>query len=177
MNSKIIIGAKIIGAIITISIAAQISVDVGPIPVTGQTLAILFWAFFLSYQEAILALTMYLLIGFIGAPVFADGAHGIEKLYGGSGGYLIGFVVASGLVAHYFNKSKSKSFTTIFSLTTIGTAVILMFGVGRLMTLYGIKKGIEYGFLPFWKGAIVKILIGSFLVWGIKRLFPESKTI
>ena len=166
---------KIIAAILTIAVASRLTIDVGSIPITGQTLAILGWAFFLSPKESILALCTYLILGFIGAPVFANGESGIEKLYGGSGGYLIGFLVASFIVSWLYKKWHSNSFPSIFALTLLGTIVILLFGVGRLMTLYDVQKGIQYGFIPFWKGALIKILIGSLIVWGIKKYFLNGQ--
>lgn len=44
---------------------------------------------------------------------------------------------------------------------TVGTAIILLFGVGRLSQLYGWEKGIAYGFYPFWQGAIIKVILGA----------------
>jgi len=165
---------KITLAVITIAVAAQITIDVGAIPITGQTLAILCWAFFLSPKESVTALTTYLLLGFAGLPIFADGASGIQKLYGGSGGFLVGFLFAAGFISLYYNIIKSNTFFNILNLTFCGTLIILLFGVGRLSAIYGFEKGIEYGFTPFWKGALVKIIIGSILVWAIKKYTPAK---
>ena len=176
MNQNLIKYIKIVAAVITIAIAAQVTFDVGSIPITGQTLAILAWAFFLSYQESLIALSLYLILGFIGAPVFADGASSIEKLYGGSGGYLIGFLVAAGFISYLYTQLKFSSFLRILGLTALGTLIILFFGVSRLIMMYGFDKGIEYGLAPFWQGALIKIIIGSILVWSIKGFLLKSKT-
>lgn len=154
---------------IVISIAAQCTVDAGNIPITGQTLAILCSAFFLSPLESFCAISIYLIAGFVGFPVFADGESGIEKLIGGSGGYLAGFLVAATSVAYLHEKKKNSEFRYILLLTSLGTALILALGVGRLMTLYGFENGIAYGFTPFWKGALIKIFLGSAIVWFIKK--------
>ena len=174
MNKTVLSILKVIGAIITVSIGAQITVDIGPIPVTGQTLAILIWAFYLNVKESFFAMLFYLVLGFIGLPIFADGASGIEKLTGGSGGFLIGFVVASSIVSYLKAKSSVISLSKIIGLTTLGTLIILIFGVGRLSMLYGFEKGLEYGFFPFWQGAILKILIGAIVVFGINRLLKSN---
>lgn len=176
MNSNVKSSIKIIAAVITISIAAQLTIDIGSIPITGQTLAILTWAFFLSYKESILALLLYLMLGIVGAPVFADGAYSIEKLYGGSGGFLIGFLIAAAVVSYLFDYLKSSSFSIILGLSTLGTFIILLLGTGRLMVIYGVEKGISYGFLPFWQGALVKIILGSILVWSIRKYILSKKT-
>ncbi|MEM9545685.1 MAG: biotin transporter BioY [Bacteroidota bacterium] len=158
---------------LTIAIAARVSIDVGNIPITGQTLAILAWAFFLSPVESLVVISGYLVLGFIGLPVFADGESGFDKLFGGSGGYLIGFLIASIIVSWLNQKWRVNSFSSILVLTLIGTIIILVFGVGRLITIYDLQKGIQYGFLPFWKGALIKIILGSFIVWRIKKLLAK----
>ena len=164
---------RIIGAILTIALAAQITFDIGDIPITGQTLAILSWSFFLKEKEAMLALGIYLIAGICGAPIFADGSYGLDKLFGGSGGYLIGFLVAAFIVSNLQNRFNPTTFLSILGCTILGTVVILLFGIGRLISLYGFEKGIEYGLIPFWKGAILKILIGSFVVWAIKMTIDK----
>lgn len=167
---------KVITAVITIALSAQLTIDIGTIPITGQTLAILCWAFFLTPRLSIIALLIYLILGFSGAPILADGAYGLEKLYGGSGGFLVGFLIAAGLVSYLYKLSEANSIVLIFGLTTLGTVVILIFGVGRLAMLYGLEKGLEYGFFPFWQGAVVKIVIGTLLVWAIKKLVLKERS-
>ena len=152
------------------------TIEVGDIPITGQTLAILGWAFFLSPKESLLAISGYLVLGFIGMPVFADGDSGIEKLYGGSGGYLIGFLLASVIVSWLNEKWATYSFLSISGLTLLGTFIILFFGVGRLMTIYDFQKGLQYGLLPFWKGALIKVVLGAFLVWRIKKYLTNRQS-
>lgn len=175
MTKKGISYGRILGAVISISICAQLTINVGDIPITGQTLAILFWAFFLSTKESFFAIAIYLLLGFFGLPVFADGNYGFEKMLGGSGGYFIGFLIAAPSIAYLKSQYPLEFFFPILSLTTVGTIIILFFGVTRLMTLYGFEKGIEYGFIPFWQGALIKILIGSVLVWVINRLLKHRR--
>jgi biotin transport system substrate-specific component len=168
MHQKLNSVLRVAGAIVSIALAAQITFDIGEIPITGQTLAILTWAFFLKEKEAVLALCIYLIAGFCGVPIFADGAHGLEKLFGGSGGYLVGFLVAAFSVSYLQNRYKFTSLLSFIGITLMGTTIILLFGIARLMIIYGLEKGLDYGLIPFWKGAIIKILIGSFLVWAIK---------
>ena len=161
---------RILRAVAIIAIAAQFTIDIGDIPITGQTLAILALAFFLNEKEAFLALSIYLIAGFCGAPIFADGAYGLEKLFGGSGGYLIGFLVAATFISYLQNRFKLTPFISILGCTLLGTVIILIFGISRLIMLHGFEKGIDYGLVPFWKGAIIKVIIGSLGVWAIKKI-------
>jgi len=156
-------------ATILLSLFAQLSIDIGPIPITGQTLAVLAIALLLKPRESISSIVLYLLLGSLGLPIFADGASGFAKLTGGSGGFLIGFLIAGGIVSYLFEKSNNKSFWNILGLTTLGTIIILICGNGRLISMYGLEDGLNYGFYPFWKGAIVKIFLGSGIVWLFLR--------
>ena len=167
---------KIIFAILTIALSAQVTIPLGSIPITGQTLSILIWAFFLSPTESFLALTLYLVTGFLGLPVFADGASGLDKLTSRSGGFLVGFCFSAPIVSYFYQKAKINALHFIITWTAIGTLIILVFGVGRLSMLYGFEKGLEYGFLPLWKGALIKIILGSIIVWLLKNKLDSETT-
>jgi len=153
-----------------ISFSAQLTVDVGDIPITGQTLSILVIALLVVPRDMFLIMAGYLVLGCIGLPIFADGASGFEKLTGGSGGFLIGFLVGAVLISYLYELVKPAGWFTVLLLTTLGTIIILLMGVGRLTMLYGLEKGIEYGFTPFWKGAIIKIILGSIAVCLIRNI-------
>ena len=155
--------AIVLLCIIMISISAQLTIPVGDIPVTGQTLSILIIALLLKPKDTFSVMIGYLILGVLGLPIFADGSSGIDKITGGSGGFLIGFIVSSTFISYLFQIIKSKNWLNILLLTLLGTIIILIFGVGRLSMLYGLEKGIEYGFTPFWKGAILKVFIGTFI--------------
>jgi len=159
-----------------ISISAQLTIPVGDIPVTGQTLSILTIALLLKPKDTFLVMLGYLVLGALGLPIFADGASGFEKFTGGSGGFLIGFIFSSTLISYLFQFIKSKNALVILLLTLLGTIIILAFGVGRLSMLYGFEKGIEYGFTPFWKGAILKVIIGSFITVLIHNQLKSKRS-
>jgi biotin transport system substrate-specific component len=151
--------------ILIISISAQLTINVGDIPITGQTLSILILAFLYKPADMFVVSLLYVLLGVLGLPVFADGESGLEKLTGASGGFLIGFIISSTIISYIYQSGKSKGLLRILSLTSLGTIIILLFGVGRLATIYGLDKGIEYGFSPFWIGALVKIIIGTIITY------------
>ena len=160
-------------AILFISLFAQLSIDlpVGQtmLPITGQTFAVLVVGYVLGAVWGTLAVLLYVLLGLLGLPIFADAKSGFEVLTGGSGGYLIGFIVGAWVVGYYKSAFQSASLLSALWLMTLGTAVILLFGVGRLMQLYGVEKGLDYGFYPFWPGAIVKIVLGAIVGYVVDR--------
>jgi len=165
---------QVIIALLFVAIFAQLSIDVpvgeSSIPITGQTFAVLLSAYWLKRKIGTIAIFAYVLLGTIGLPIFADGKSGWEVLMGGSGGFLLGFVVAANVVGYLGEKEWPLSFSKSLIAMTLGTAIILFFGVGRLASLYGLEKGLAYGFYPFWKGAIIKIILGAIILPLYHRL-------
>lgn len=168
--------AQIFLAILFIALFAQLSIDVpvgeSRIPITGQTFAVLLSAYWLRQKIGTIAILAYVLFGTLGLPIFADGKAGWEVLTGGSGGFLIGFMIAAFVVGYLGTEDWQRSIPKSLLAMTIGTIIILFFGIGRLASLYGLEKGLAYGFYPFWKGAIVKIILGA----AILPLYYRLKT-
>ncbi len=137
------------------------------IPVTGQSLGVLVIASLLGTRLGGLTIALYLMLGGIGLPVFAKGASGWETFSKGSGGFLYGFLIAGLLIGWLAERWGIANFLKNISMMTIGTVVILLFGVGHLTAKYGLEKALEYGFYPFWPGAIIKVIAGALilLIW------------
>jgi len=159
---------QIIITLFFIALFAQLSIDVplgeSSIPITGQTFAVLLSAYWLKRKMGTIAIFVYVLLGAIGFPIFADGQSGWDVLIGGSGGFLVGFIVAAYVIGYLGEKNWPLSFIKSLVAMTLGTTIILFFGVGRLAHLYGLEKGLTYGFYPFWKGAILKIILGAIIL-------------
>ncbi|MCX6455856.1 MAG: biotin transporter BioY, partial [Actinobacteria bacterium] len=87
----------VIGGVAFLAAMAQISFPIpgSPVPVTGQTLAVLLLGSAYGASLGFTTFALYLLIGIAGVPVFADGSHGLTKLVGATGGYLVGMLLAS----------------------------------------------------------------------------------
>lgn len=158
---------KVLLSVLFIALFAQISINVpvgeSDIPITGQTFAVLLVAYFFKRRIGTLAVFSYVLLGVIGLPIFADGKSGIESLLGGSGGFLLGFIFSAYVVGYLGEKEWPMSFTKSLLAMMLGTMIILFFGIGRLALPYGFDKALEYGFYPFWKGAIFKIILGAII--------------
>lgn len=156
---------KVLLSVLFIVFLAQISINVpvgeSDIPITGQTFAVLLVAYFFKRRIGMIAILSYVLLGVIGLPFFADGKSGIGVLMGGSGGFLVGFIFSVYAVGYLGEKDWPMSFTKSLLAMTLGTMIILFFGIGRLTLIYGFDKALEYGFYPFWRGAIFKIILGA----------------
>src|SRR3954453_1386772 len=91
--------ALILGGALLTAVGAQIAIDVppSPVPITGQTLAVVLAGAALGSRRGAASQALYLLLGLF-LPVYAGGTSGGHVVWGSSGGYLFGFVIAAGLV-------------------------------------------------------------------------------
>lgn len=173
------VGWMLLG-VLTIIAGSQFSIDLDlnevSIPITGQSLVVLLVGFLLGRKWGTLAVAVYLLLGILNLPVFADGKYGWETFTKGSGGFLYGFLFAAYFVGMLGDKGWGSSLVKSLIAMTLGTAIIIDFGVMHLSFLYGFEKGLEYGFYPFWRGAVVKILIGGIVGYFLNKIDLSSRT-
>jgi len=139
------------------------------IPITGQSLAVLVVGFVLGRKRGLLVIAIYLIAGLAGLPVFAKGASGIDTLMGGSGGFLYGFLVGGYVCGALQENGFGDSFAEGLIVMATGTALILICGIAQLTYLYGLEKALEYGFWPFWPGALVKIILGAVIIYYMPK--------
>lgn len=145
-----------------ISLAAQVRIDIGPIPVTLQTLAIFLIA--AAYGSSLATLTMltYLLVGGFGMGVFTGAASGWAYMTGATGGYLIGFLAAATVVGFLADRGWDKRFSLTVAAMFIGTAIIYAFGLLWLKQFApDWQTTFMWGLTPFVAGDLVKILISA----------------
>lgn len=165
---------RILLALASIVGAAQLSFDLQiaqhDIPVTGQTLAVLVSALLLPRWEALIAISTYLVLGAIGQPVFADGAAGMSHLTDKSAGYLWGFLLATFAVSTVRGYKSPMSLSTILQGNMIGTLIILFVGFVVLAFHIGAQSAFQYGIIPYWMGAVVKIILGTVIVYLIRKI-------
>ena len=159
-----------------ISLLAQISLPVpgSPVPVTGQTLAVLLIGTTYGARLGFLTFATYLIAGIAGAPIFAPSAtsanHGIDRLVGATGGYLVGMLVASLLLGYLADRKADQKFRTSFPALLLGDLVIFTFGLAWLHASLDMTWAAtsEAGFTPFILGEALKIAITATslpLVW------------
>ena len=166
----------VVGGVGFISLLAQIAIPVpgSPVPVTGQTLAVLLIGTTYGARLGVLTFATYLLAGIAGAPIFAPSAtaanHGIDRLIGATGGYLVGMLVASLALGYLADKKADQKFRTSFPALLFGDAVIFTFGLLWLQASLNLTwaQTISAGFTPFILGEAIKIAITATslpLVW------------
>jgi biotin transport system substrate-specific component len=169
-------GLFVMAGVAFISLLAQIAIPVpgSPVPVTGQTLAVLLIGTTYGARLGVLTFATYLLAGVAGAPIFAPSAtsanHGIDRLIGATGGYLVGMLVASLLLGYLADRKADQKFRTSFPALLLGDAIIFTLGLLWLQQTLDLSwaKTIAAGFTPFILGEAIKIAITATslpLVW------------
>jgi biotin transport system substrate-specific component len=152
--------ALVVAAAALTTLCAQISFYLpgNPVPVTGQTFAVLLTGAALGANRGAAAMLLYVLIGMVGLPVYADGKHGMDVITGASGGYLVGFLVAGWVVGRLAEARLDRRPVTALPLFLIGSAIIYVIGVPWLAVSADQSLGwaISNGFTDFIPGDLVK---------------------
>lgn len=148
---------------------AQLAINLpnSPVPITGQTLGVLLVAMALGRTRGVGVVSAYLIEGALGLPVFANGMAGVAVLFGPTGGYLLGFVVAAWLIGSLADRGWDKSFTKSFAAMILGTAVIFGCGLLWLSRFVTGETLLAAGLTPFIPGAIIKLSIAALVLPSI----------
>jgi biotin transport system substrate-specific component len=144
-----------------LALSAQIAFPLpfSPVPVTGQTFAVLMLAALYGRKRGVATMLAYLGEGAAGLPVFAQGLSGPAVLSGPTGGYLAGFVAAAFVVGWLAEMGWDRRSWTTFLAMVIGNLVIYAFGVTWLTHFLGMSGAIDAGLTPFLVGDLAKILL------------------
>jgi biotin transport system substrate-specific component len=162
------------------SILAQVAIPLWPVPITGQTFSVLFVGAVLGATRAAISMALYLVLGFVGLPVFtpqADGSHltGVSAVLGTTGGYLVGFIFAAALVGLLAQREWDRRWLGTLVAFVVGTVVIYAFGLPwlyvSLVNLHltnPLQATLNGGLYPFLIGDAIKAIlaaVGLPLVW------------
>ena len=156
----------IIGGSLVIGLCAHVKVFLPfrPVPVTGQTFAVLMIGALLGARRGCLAVIAYIIEGAAGLPVFAVGA-GLASLLGPTGGYLFGFIPAVYITGRLAEKGWDRRIGTTILAMVLGNLVIYTFGLFWLCCLTGFNTMVlSMGLYPFIVGDLVKIVLAAILL-------------
>lgn len=160
----------VVGAAAFVGLAAQVAIPLPftPVPLTGQTFAVLLAGAAIGPLRGILAMLLYSVAGLLGVPWFAEGSSGWTTA---SFGYIIGFILAAGLVGWLANRGWTR--TAIDTALAMVLGNVLIYAVGVTWLKFAIDAGwgdaVAMGMTPFLFGDAVKIALaaGLFpLVWS-----------
>lgn len=152
-------------------LSAKIKVDLYPVPMTLQPLAILLISMLCGRNIAVSTVSLYLIQGMLGIPVFAYGG-GLLYLIGPTGGFLFGFLIASIVLGELADRGWGKHFLKSISTMLVGMFIIYFFGILQLSIIKGFSFAILNGFLPFIIGDFYKLMLVSLLlpqIWKITK--------
>jgi biotin transport system substrate-specific component len=149
-----------------IALAAQIAVPWWPVPLTGQTFAVLLVGATLGSRRGAASLLTYLGMGAAGLPVFAPNKaglinDGVARFAGPTGGYLIGFLVAAFVVGWLCERGWDRHILTAAAAMLIGNVIIYLFGLPWLAQFTGIEGVFANGLIPFIPGDLAKLVMAA----------------
>ena len=163
------------GAALT-AVLAQVAVPLYPVPVTGQTLAVLLVGASLGAARGAISLALYAVLGIVGLPVFSDYAGGVDVILGPTGGYIVGFIASAALVGWLSERAWERQILKALATFAAGTLVVFAVGLPWLAVALGLDlpQTLAGGLFPFLIGGVIKALIAAGLMplawWGAERL-------
>lgn len=161
------------------AIAAQFAIQIGLIPITGQTFAVTLTGALLGSRLGAAALIAYLIEGVSGLPFFAGSASGIGVLLGPRGGYLIAFPAAAYITGAFAEHGWDRRFFTAVAAMAVGSAIILLAGWAWLTVLFRSPIAAFWtGVAPFIAGDIIKIVLAAAVLptgWAILKKRASSR--
>ncbi|MBM3314220.1 biotin transporter BioY [candidate division WOR-3 bacterium] len=160
------------GAASFIALSARLALRLpfSPVPVTGQTLAVLLVGAAFGARRAGLTVVLYLLQGAVGMPVFAGGGAGPAWLLGPTGGYLLGFPPAAMLVGFLADRGWDRRVETTLLSMAAGNLVIYLCGLAWLARFVPGERLLAAGLLPFLPGDALKAAVAALLLPSAWRL-------
>lgn len=166
--------------IVALAIAAKIKVPMWPVPITMGTFAVLTIGTAYGARLGLVTMMGYLLIGALGFDVFAGSSaekFGLTYMMGGTGGYLVGYVLAvlalGALAARGWDRSVGKMALAL----VLANVLIYVPGLLWLGQLYGWDQPIlEWGLTPFLVGDVIKLALAALLIPGLWKLVGNARS-
>ena len=168
--------AKIAVGVLLLALLAQLRLQLGPVPFTGQTLGVLLLGAAYGAPLGAVTTSSYVLLGAIGLPLFAGGQSGFAYALGPTGGYLVGFVFAAALLGYLAGRGWDRSLTTCALAMLLANVVIYLPGLAWLQQALGLSWSatIAAGLTPFVAGDLVKLAIAAAVLPAAWRLLGKK---
>ncbi len=162
-----------------VAVAAQVKINLSftPVPITGQTFAVVLVGASLGALLGLASLGLYLFVGALGAPIYAEGQGGWDVLTGPTGGYIVGFVCAAALTGWLAQRRWDRHFNSAVAAMLTGNVVIYLFGLPWLAREIGtgLEGTLEAGLYPFVVGDLLKLYLAGMLLPGAWKLVERLR--
>lgn len=158
-----------------IAAGAYIAIPIGPVPIVLQNMFVFMAPILLGTRWGLASLGLYLFMGACGLPVFAGGAGGIGRLFGPTGGYLIGYIPAVLITGFIAQKIEQKIFGNVIAMLA-GSIIIYATGVPwlKFVTAMSWEKAFLAGMYPFIIGDIIKIAAAHYCIKFLRPILNRS---
>ena len=153
---------------------APFSIEIGPIPLSFATLVIYIAAGSLNWKFGVLSVTIYVMLGAVGMPVFSNFRGGFQMIVGVTGGFIIGYIpcaLATGLISDIF---KHKLWAYILGMV-IGTVLLYTMGTAWFMLQTGNSLAVSLGMCvtPFLPGDTAKVVLASVVAPNLRKALQK----
>lgn len=174
-RSRVLTVLLVVAVAALTALAAQWRIPMWPVPVTGQTFAVLLGGAALGWRAGGAAQVLYLLAGALGAPVFTEASGGLEVLVGPTAGYLFAFPVAAAVIGRLAESRHDRRFWSMVGAFLTGSAIIYLGGVIGLMVTLGwtFPQALADGVYPFLIGDALKAAAAGLLLPAAWKLTGE----
>lgn len=172
--------ALIAAGALFIFLTAQVYIARDPIPLTGQTFGVLLVGGALGARRGFAAVALYVLLGLVGLPFFAEGKGGSAVILGASGGYLIGFILAGAVVGRFAELGWDRKLGGSLAMMVVGSVLIYAIGLPWLSAVggYSLQETIAFGLTPFlaWDAAKLAVAAAIFpAAWWVVGRRPDDR--
>ena len=177
-RSDVLTNALLVAAgVLLVAVAAQIRIPLAdtPVPITGQTFAVVLVGAAYGAPLGASTLVAYWLIGLAGAPIYAEGKSGWDTFVGPTGGYIAGFILAAALTGYLAQERWDRRFSSSLGAMLLGNVAIYVPGLLWLAHYLntGVNDTLVAGLYPFVLGDVIKLLLAGALLpaaWaGVRR--------
>jgi biotin transport system substrate-specific component len=163
-----------------IAAAAQFAIHIGPIPITGQTFAVLLTGALLGSRLGAAAVIAYLIEGAIGLPFFAGATGGLIRFFGPTGGYLVAFPAAAFITGAFAEHGWDRKYLSAAAAMAIGSALIFLGGWAwySVLTNTPLITAFKIAVLPFLPGDVIKIALAAAVLptgWALLKRKASGK--
>ena len=182
VNARVRDVSLVVAGALLVYLTARLSFPVpgSPVPITGQTFGVLLVGGALGFRRGLIGVGLYLLLGVVGLPFFAEGKGGLAVIWGASGGYLIGFAVAGALVGRLAELGWDRRLGGALGAMLLGNVAIYLIGLPWLKVVTGmsVQDTVANGLTPFLLGDALKLALAAVLfpaAWWIVGRRPDDR--
>jgi biotin transport system substrate-specific component len=178
--------ALVAAGVALVTLFSYIQVPLWPVPITGQTLAVLLVGSTLGAVRGGVSMVVYAVLGTVGVPVFSpdsDGSlsSGWHVIAGPTGGYIVGFILSAALVGFLAERTWDRQVLKALATFAAGTLVVFAVGLPWLAVVLhlDLAQTLQFGLYPFLLGGAIKAAIAAGLLpfawWGAGRLSARRR--